>query len=483
MGQWKNIYPGSLNEYKGSNVFMVRDDAGRKLVIQGKGPVYEAFSGRETEYEGKAAKICELSHENCVTLRRIFPYTAPVAVLEHDRSIGLGDRLGLATPGHIRLVKKYGIMPVLAQQSIRELNLTGRTYGDVLDDVSWAVYQEGYRGGFGADGDHLKKHEEVEMALECGFTMITLDCSEHIDNSITNLPDTEVDRLYKSIDATLYEKKYLNREFALENGIIVKFEHLELKRIVLTYGKAVSFAEDIYRKHINKCEGQVNFEISIDETLTPTSPQAHFFVASELADADIKASTIAPRFYGEFQKGIDYIGDKGRFEEEFKVHAAIARHFGYKISIHSGSDKFSVFPVIGRETKGRFHVKTAGTNWLEAVRVIALKDPGLYREIHKYALSVLDEAKKYYHISADTKRIPGIDSMQDEELPALMDMDDARQVIHITYGLILKAKSEDGLYAFRNRIYRLLNTYEEDYYSALYRHIERHMDSLGGCVV
>jgi hypothetical protein len=472
------VYPSSLQESNGSFFYLVKEGLEKKLVIQGKSSQFESFSGEVREVEGEEVKVCSLTHENCEALREVFPFTAPSSVLKCPKSIGLGDRLGLASPGHIRLIKEYDIKPILAQQSIRELNLTGRNYTEVLDDASWAVFQEGYKGGFGADGDHLKTAEEVKGALACGFTMITLDCSEHIDNNIDKMSNDEVDKAYEDFRQEKVEEKYLGKEFKLGNGITISFDDEELKRIVLTYSKAINFASDIYHQIIKDYNREVDFEISIDETLTPTSPQAHFFVAQELKDSEVKAATVAPRFCGEFQKGIDYIGNVKEFEDEFIVHTAIADYFGYKISVHSGSDKFSVFPIVGERTQGRYHVKTAGTNWLEAIRVIATKDPALYREIHSFALSVLDDAKKYYHIGADTNKIPQIDQLKDEELPGLMDKDDSRQVLHITYGLILQAKKENGDYLFRDRIYDLLNTHEDAYYDALYKHIGRHIEAL-----
>jgi hypothetical protein len=201
-------------------------------------------------------------------------------------------------------------------------------------------------------------------------------------------------------------------------------------------------------------------------------------VARELIDAGVSFATLAPRFCGEFQKGIDYIGDLAQFEKEIKIHAVIARHFKYKLSIHSGSDKFSVFPSIGKETKGVFHVKTAGTNWLEAVRVVALTDPALYREIHKYAIAAFDEARKYYHVTTDLKKIPDIDKLKDSELPELFNLNDSRQLIHITYGLILNKKNDDGSYAFKDRLYRLWRKNEEAYSQALFKHIGRHLELL-----
>ena len=161
-----------------------------------------------------------------------------------------------------------------------------------------------------------------------------------------------------------------------------------------------------------------------------------------------------------------------------KVHAEIARHFGHKLSIHSGSDKFSVFPIIGRETRGVFHVKTAGTNWLEAVKVIAMVDPALYRELHKFALESFTEASTYYHVTTNLSNIPDVDTLSDEELPELFKQNDARQLIHITYGLILTAKNPDGTSRFKDKMYKIWKEKESVYNEALFSHIGHHMELL-----
>src|SRR5690606_381163 len=106
-------------------------------------------------------------------LQTIFDWLNPKAVGTQRASIGLGDRLGLATPGHIAAVANRDVMPILAQQSIRELDLTGRSYPEVLDAAAWAVFQEGYTLGYGADGDHLKNPSDVQYAIDLGFSMIT----------------------------------------------------------------------------------------------------------------------------------------------------------------------------------------------------------------------------------------------------------------------------------------------------------------------
>jgi hypothetical protein len=475
------VYPDSIYAKNGSYVFIARDNGRKALIVYGGG-LQEEFQGELCEIDGEAAKICEMNNDNCRTIRRLFPFTNPVNHRGTDITIGLGDRLGLASPGHIRLVKDKPVFPVLAQQSIRELNLTERTYDDVLAAASWAVFQEGYEKGFGADGDHLKTPAEIKMALNAGYTMITLDCSEHIDNRAASLTDSEVDREYMSLpeeDRLALEVKYMGRNISLKDGTKLSFAPEAYKKIVLVYLKAVRYTISIYNDLIKGSGRAIDFEMSIDETLTSTSPESHYFVASELIAGGVEITSLAPRFCGEFQKGIDYRGDLKQFEREFREHVSIAEHFGYKLSIHSGSDKFSVFPVIGRETGGRYHLKTAGTNWLEAVRIITRENPGLYRRMHKFAVENLEKAKKYYHISADTSRVPDIDSLRDDELPGLMDMEDSRQVLHITYGLILTDRDAKGNSVFRDEIYQTLDSCEEAYYSSVEKHIGRHLEALG----
>ena len=181
-------------------------------------------------------------------------------------------------------------------------------------------------------------------------------------------------------------------------------------------------------------------------------------------------TSLAPRFPGEFQKGIDYRGDTTEFEKELRKHAKIALDNGYKLSVHSGSDKFSVFPIIYRETDCRVHLKTAGTHWLEALRTAAVFNPDLFRRIHIVALEHLKEAKKYYHITENTANIPAIDDLDDGNLPTLLDNDDARQVLHITY--------EFTLAAFKAEIFDLLNRREDEYYDALAKHLTKHLPRL-----
>ena len=462
------VYEKSIHQVQDESpveIFMAKNEDEDFLVLS---KLLPGFSG-EPAAGGKFKAA--LTHENAKALRKLFPFTAPSRVLNKNRSFGLGDRLGIATPGHIKLFEQYDVYPVFAQQSIRELNLTNRTYNNVLDAATFAVFRENFQKEWGADGDHLKTEQDIKYALDLGFTMITLDCSEHIKNNVTEENAPPLPEKFKT--------KYSGKQFDIGEGITLSFSENELKVIAAIYSDAIDFAAAIYGSFLKDGKHNADFEISIDETAAPTTPLQHYFVARELIDAGVSFATIAPRFCGEFQKGIDYIGDITQFEKEIQIHAAIARHFNYKLSIHSGSDKFSVFPLIGKECRGNFHVKTAGTNWLEAMRVIAQTDPVLYREVHLYALAAFDEARKYYHVTTDIAKIPDINSLADSELPKLFENNDARQLIHITYGLILGKKNSDDSFTFRDKLYRIWRRNEGMYAQALERHIGKHLDLLG----
>lgn len=476
-----STYSSSIQKVNKCCIFMIKDAFEKKAVIVDADNWigFNDFCGSESTAGCYKVKVLSLSHENTCALRKWFPFTAPSCIGKDGMSIGLGDRLGIASPGHLKLVSKTGLKPVIAQQSVREVSLTGRSFRAVLDAASWAVFQENYQAGFGADGDHIKKMEDIKEALDEGFTMITLDCSEWIVD-VSGYEDASIEQLYMEMPEDVREQIesiYINRAFTI-GDYTIGFNEKSFRRIVLVYIKAIDYVKKVYQELIVPAGRDIDFEVSIDETILATSPEAHFFVASELQRFKIEVNSLAPKFCGEFEKGIDYIGDINQFAQEILVHADIADYFGYKLSIHSGSDKFSVFPYIGHATNGRVHVKTSGTNWLEAVRVIAKHNTELFRQMYICALEKFDEGKKHYHISADISNIPMIETIENEDLESLLDRNDTRQMLHIAYGEILNAKDDKGDYRFRKGIYDVLYQFEEDYYKVLIKHIGKHIDTL-----
>lgn len=476
-----DIYPMSIRTVGATTYAMALKDVTKYLLIAGEPD--SAFAGTVEEFEGNAYTVCPLTHENLLTLQERFPWTVPATPVGHDVTIGLGERLGLISGAHIKALRGSGAFPILAQQSKRELNLTGRSYRKMLDDVAWQVFAAGYEDGYGADGDHLKTLDEVLSTVADGATMITLDCSEHIVNGAHEMSAEEAlarcKELFSADDIAYWFDTYCGKSFTVADGHTVEFDATTFPQLLLTYGDAVFFATDVFHKAIAPCPRTVAFEVSIDETEVDTLPCAHYFVAAELLRRDVRIESMAPRFCGEFQKGIDYIGNLNEFTAEFACHVAVAKHFGYRISVHSGSDKFSVFPIVGKLSGGRFHLKTSGTSWVEAVRVIAMCEPALFRRMLAFSREHYEEARAYYHVSGDLERVPMPDAPADSELPGLLSQVDCRQVMHITYGLLLQAKNADGTSAFRDDIYRALTVHRATLDDVICKHIRRHITDLG----
>lgn len=473
-----SFYKNSINKKDNAIIAMFRDHKERFLMVFStrEDGIIAEFSGEQIGDNDTIARKCPLNAHNAAVLRKLFPWTAPISLRDRKTTIGCGDRLGLATAGHIAAAKNFEVTPVLAQQSIRELELTGRTYRQVVDDATFMVFQCGYREGYGADGDHLKTIEDIDVALAADMLMITLDLSEVMNAAAGDWPQDKIDKAYNKLSKAVKERietNYADKEFSFGKSRI-KFDAPTARRCAVMYLDALDFADKVHQHLVNKRGNKFDLEISIDETTSPTLPSHHLFIARELQERKVEFTSLAPRFIGEFQKAIDYIGDPAEFDRQFKVHADIARNNGnYKVSIHSGSDKFTVYPTIGKMTNMRLHLKTAGTSWLEAVTTIAENDPVLYRVMHKCALDNFDKMLALYHITADITKIPEIDNLCDEDLPALMEMAEARQLLHITYGPILNDKS------IRPMFFAAMHKFEKEYLERLKKHFDKHLSLLG----
>jgi hypothetical protein len=472
------LFPRSPTAREGVSYAFAASDEGPRLLVEGPDGAARGFEVAARHGAGGGVlHLCPASHANAARLREVLTETGPSPLASRDATFGTGDRLGLAGPGHLAVFRRFAASPVLAQQSLRELTLTSRTYEDVLDASTWAVFREGWREPWGADGDHLKTEEWVRKALAIGFSMITADVSDFIRGEWVARGDAEVLARWGLLDAGIragLEQRYLGSPLALDTGEAVRFTPAELARTWLVYGEAVEHTTRLYEAcAAERGAGRFDFELSIDETVTPTTPQAHALMAREVARRGVKVSSLAPRFVGEFQKGIDYLGDVGAFEASFATHAAICRALGHRISVHSGSDKFSVFPVVGRLARGRFHVKTAGTSWLEALRVVAAVDPVFFAELYAHARRTYDNARKLYHVTPDLARLPSPGRLDPSAAAGLLDDPDGRRVLHITYGEML------GAPALKARLFAVLHASADGYAVALERHIGRHLALLG----
>ncbi|MBC7876256.1 MAG: hypothetical protein H7Y59_03720 [Anaerolineales bacterium] len=385
-----------------------------------------------------------------------------LAPLSLTPSFGFGDRLGLATPGHIAALRGTKFAPIFAQQSVRENSRTGRTPQQVVDDAKRAVDAAKWDGHWGADADHLKTVEDIPPFVNAGYTFFTVDPGDHVDNSA----DTDSSDILKK-KITRFNWDELSALYLNQNGQQAwgEFEAESLQRSVVKYSRAIQHAVSMFNR-LSDLKDEFDFEVSVDETDSPTTPLEHFFIASELARLGVRFTSLAPRFIGRFEKGVDYIGDLNALDAELEKHAAVTAHFGtYKLSLHSGSDKFSVYPLVAKHWGERIHVKTAGTSYLEALRVLASHDPDLFLKIYELGRECYEVDKRTYHVSAELVMLP-----KTNDLPSLLNNFHAREVLHVTFG--------SAIGKFGVELKSALIKHETAYYEGLRTHFEKHLNLL-----
>ncbi len=483
------IYPHSPQPCGDAVLFLFRDGGGRQLGCvcpsRPEGPDGMESRAVTNLTDGSSFLAGPLSRENGALLRSVFAWTSPTRI-GSGRSFGLGDRLGLAGPAHLRAIRGTGLFPVLAQQSIRELERTSRSPQEVMDCATFAAFQEGYTDGFAADGDHLKTTADIDRVLAVGFNFFTFDPGDHVDNDADRLDTAELsqrlDRIPWERLATTgksFLERYADRPFRLADGSTVVGSRMEVRRAAVKYGRVLAQLRSMF-EHLSRraSPGSYDVEISVDETEAVTTPFEHFLLMSELGRLGVRVDSLAPRFVGRFEKGVDFRGDLGEFASQFARHVAVRDTFGgYRLSLHSGSDKFSVYPVFARLGGDRIHVKTAGTSYLEALRALIRIDPALFREIFEFSRTRYTEARASYHVSADLSRMPATPpedpEVCDEELRT---NDDLRQVLHVAFGDVLTARGKDGTTRFKSRLLAALDSNEEIHYRCLEEHFARHLE-------
>ena len=491
-GSATRVYPKSVHRAEGAYLLIGKVGYAKYLYlisVEKKAGLLDRFEGKNLLNDRDLTiKQCELNHPHAQVLREIFSFTRPV-LIGIDNSFGYGDRLGLANPAHVRAAMESTMKPILAQQSIRELQRTARQPEEVMDAATWAVFQEGYHDGFGSDADHLKTPEDIDLMVKAGFTMFTIDPSAFVINeadsiSVDALVEKARTQPWVQLQDTFenFMRRYENHVIEVAPDFTLRPSREQILRGVVKYGgviahtaKLYSYLETTYPDHPREVE------VSVDETESVTSPFEHVLVASELRRLGVTLVSLAPRFVGDFEKGIDFKGDLKLFKIEYTKHLKISEKFGpYKLSVHSGSDKFSAYQAIGSIKDGRVHVKTAGTSYLEALRTIAKANPVLFREIYDFSRAHYETEKKTYHVSAELQKATPSSQLADSELLGLFDQNDARQVLHVCFGKVLTTKESSGEYLFRKRIVQCLQANEETHYTFLLNHFRKHLRPFAG---
>ncbi len=367
-------------------------------------------------------------------------------------SFGIGDRFGREGEAQLEAFQRaktagIEVTPVW-NKSNREHQTVHTEPALVRTEADAAVAALGWDGAWYVDADHISL-ANVDGFIEAS-DFFTLDVAEEIGKAAAS---ADVDVFVASMEKFIGQIDLPGLDEKLSVG------EEDVRRIATNYLCAVQEAGRIYR-HISETKADVQIEVSMDETSDPQSPVEMLFILAMIAQEEIPVDTIAPKFSGRFNKGVDYVGDVAQFEKEFEQDVAVLRfaaeQFGLKpglrLSVHSGSDKFAIYPGINRIIKkynAGLHVKTAGTTWLE--EVIGLAEAGgdglaLAKKIYAGALSRYDELAAPYAtvIDIDPAKLPSVERVnawsREEYANALRHEQGCpdynpgfRQLIHVAY--------------------------------------------------
>lgn len=407
-------------------------------------------------------------------------------------SFGFGDRIGLATPGHVAAMKEAGagIAPIFPQQSIREMTRTSRTPAQVMEDALRGAETSGWTGVVGADADHLKTPADVDATAAVGFTFFTIDPSGHVDQRADDYSENLIRDKYAQISSQVtWIEAYKGRKITLSTGTSFELNEAACMRAAVKYGQAINHAVSLadHIRAVQTAAGRDHeIELSVDETDQPTTLAEHYIIAEQCLARGMKLVSLAPRFIGDFEKGVDFKGNLEALNRSLADHAAIAKLLGpYKLSLHSGSDKLSMYGMLAKATGGCFHVKTAGTSYLEALRVVARHDAPLFRRLIDFARDRYNTDKATYHVSANLDSAPStsecsvITELERHYLECWKDVPHGRgfthpgrQILHCTFGSTLTNP------VLGPAVKNLLAAHVDTYTEILREHFVRHLEAL-----
>jgi hypothetical protein len=336
----------------------------------------------------------------------------------------------------------------------------------------------------------LKTPDDIDRTAAAGFTFFTLDPSGYVDAHADDYSEAMLRDKFAAVRPHInWYDQYLGQKIKLASGVTIDLNEAACMRCAVKYGIAINEAVKLadYIRTVQTAAGRdYEIELSVDETEQPTTLAEHYIIAHQCLSRGMKLVSLAPRFIGDLEKGVDYKGDLAALDDSLRHHAALAESVGpYKLSLHSGSDKISMYSLLARATRGKFHVKTAGTSYLEALRVVARHDELLFRRLIDFARERYDVDKATYHVSATVAGVPpqtAIGDATELERIYLERWEDVphgkgftapgRQILHCTFGSTLTHDE------FGPAIIDVLKTHPNTYAEVLTDHFGRHLQAL-----
>jgi hypothetical protein len=349
-----------------------------------------------------------------------------------------------------------------------------------MDDATFGVIEAHWTQGFGADADHLKTNEDIDEGLSAGFTTFTLDPGDFVRPVTSQAAVQSSDIPWAALEDTEAAVATRYRSLKIQaDDVLINMGGEQATRAAYKYGPAVAHAWGMFRHLQDRASYPIEVEIAVDETAEPTTPEEHVYLATEMRRLGMDWVGLALRHVGSFEKGIEYVGNVDRLVASVKQHSAIASALGpYKLSLHSASDKFSLYAPVLQATQGALHVKTSGTSYLEALRVACECAPDLFREIYRASQIAYRVARASYQVSAEQEGATASQNLSDSDLALLLQDPSTRQVLHVGYGELIVPRQRRPDHLLLDELRAVLLGEPERYASLLEAHIGRHLQPL-----
>ena len=360
------------------------DDNGNRhlaVVCGEKSEWNKAWKGAEFETADEHKKIkiglFPLNSNNAALVRRLVGWAAPSSCGVNGISVGFSDFLGVVNSRLPNLFAHKQIKPVLVDFTPEQSAALQRNFLEAMDAATWSVLSSGYKGGWAANAAGLKTEEEIVKALLYGYSGIGVDCSEKVDRSVEELSVEESEKRFGELDKDFKEaidKSYLDAEFQV-GDVKVRFEEKALHRMVLEFGQAIMFLQNMYKDYLDDTPWDLDFEVDLSRCGKALTPQEQYFLANELKRAAVKFDTLC----------VNANTFKKEMEENLAYHAGIAKAFDYRMSFADTTPAFDDLAAVAKNFNQRVNFKMTHVLWLAALQTVAKTDPALLEQIAERA--------------------------------------------------------------------------------------------------
>ena len=362
---------------------LVDGSEGRRLAVVCSEKAETAYPWKGAEFETPAEHkkikfgLFPLNPNNAALVRRLVGWAAPTSCGVSGISVAFSDWLGVVNNQLPNLFAHKQVKPVLVDFTPENSAVLHRNFLEAMDAATWSVLSSGYKGGWAANAAGLKTEEEIVKALLYGYSGIGVDCSDKIDRTVEDLSVEESEKRFGEFDKDFKEaidKSYLDAEFQV-GDVKIKFEEKALHRMVLEFGQAIMFLQNMYKDYLDDTPWDLDFEVDLSRSDKALTPQEHYFLANELKRAAVKFDTLC----------VNAATFKAEMKENLAYHAGIAKAFDYRMSFEETELAFDNLAAVAKAFNYRVNFKLTHILWLAALQTVAGTDGELLKQIAKRA--------------------------------------------------------------------------------------------------